>query len=601
MVPGSARRCLDLPEILDLIFGHAKEDASDDKNPCSSLVSVARTSKILHEAAIRHIWAELPCLEVILALFPNDTFKLERDSRPGFMFNNTKKKSYFLFLDGRVPERAEQGFTRLGHYAPHVRSVKVHNPDDDAKRFHYSALQAIYLHEACPKPLFPNLHTTALPCHSVRPLEPVFYPALLCSAGSRVRNLTVASMDVMDIWGNMPPMDGGEPPATRKGYWDAVAGRIANIAPQLKSFVLEHQPFPRFFGGPRATGGPEQGERFVGWIPALSASFSQFSPSLEHLDIVPLVMDVSVLASLARLTHLKTLRISLLDCHVAQGPFNLLGRTKGSLHLPDLQYLFVHLSHTTQFFALLHLLQAKKLSKLHLEFALPEDVDLAPLFARLLADGFNDHLQEITISKWYPELSHNTWDREVFGPRFTVGKACIRPLLAFSKLSSLSIRPCHVRDLYDKDLEKLFASWPSLVKFELDDEHFECVLRSDFTLQGVQHALQHAPKLQELCIRFDGSVIPKEPTKVHTSLKSLDVLSSMIASGAEFVEWMNVRYPSVSSFKAFTRYRKALEAVYVYHEGSPHEDEDREDIDSYALSAVMLDRWNDVCVHVDRR
>jgi hypothetical protein len=55
-----------------------------------------RTSKALHEAAIRHIWSDLPGIEAIVGVFPKDTFRLERDPRHGFMFYVESKKPYYV-------------------------------------------------------------------------------------------------------------------------------------------------------------------------------------------------------------------------------------------------------------------------------------------------------------------------------------------------------------------------------------------------------------------------------------------------------------------------------------------------------------------------
>jgi hypothetical protein len=81
------------------------------------------------------------------------------------------------------------------------------------------------------------------------------------------------------------------------------------------SFRLEHLSLPRWTvtRGPTAAGQPEHRERFLGRIPARLAAFSRFSPSLEHLHIVPPGVDANAVASLGRLSGLKTLRVSLLQ------------------------------------------------------------------------------------------------------------------------------------------------------------------------------------------------------------------------------------------------------------------------------------------------
>ncbi|KAH6904117.1 hypothetical protein BKA70DRAFT_1297116 [Coprinopsis sp. MPI-PUGE-AT-0042] len=580
-----SHRCLDIPEILDAICANLIYFSDRGYLSCQYLPSVARTSKGLHAATIRHIWAEIPCLEAIVGVFPERTFRVE--------------KNYYYLESATRLYLPREGLERLSQYARHVRSVQSLNGyDPTAVRFHYSTLQALCRHPACPQPLFPKLKSLVLPCHSEYRLESVFYSGLVCS--NSIRTLTVRTKDVI-YWDELlldasdEPFEDPDPTP----HWDALGGRIADIGPRLTAFGVEYEPMP-VLGGITATGAVEEGDRLIGRLPTLLRSFSHFSSSLESLDVPSLALDGDTLTSLGHLTGLKTLRICLLKSHNTSNPFGLLDRAKGGLCLPSLQTLFIHSADTKPVVAFLRVLSAPSLSQLQAEFELGGPLDLENLFAALLREGYQHHLTEIIISKWYPELVFSPWNRAVAGPRFSVQNSTLKALKRFSKMAALSISPCTDVDIGDEELDQLFASWPSLKAFKLDDEMLTPAPPARLTLQGLHDALQHVPHLQTLSIRFDGLAIPSSDARPHPSLSLWNVLSSSLVSGNKFVDWVEPNYPSLARFKAFSHYVTGVQFIHL-DEHMSVDDEDREEIDSCTESAVMLDRWNDVCVYVQNK
>jgi hypothetical protein len=164
-------------------------------------------------------------------------------------------------------------------------------------------------------------------------------------------------------------------------------------------------------------------------------------------------------------------------------------------------------------------------------------------------------------------------------------------------LTTLSISPCTDIDISDEDLDHLFSFWPLLKHFRLDDEALTPAPPARLTLQGLHDALRHVPQLESLSIRFDGLMIPNDDVRPHSSLASWNVQSFSLGPGNKLIEWVQANYPVLARFKAFSHYARGVRHIYLDDDTSV-DDEDREEIDALTESAVMLDRWNDVCTFV---
>jgi hypothetical protein len=275
-------------------------------------------------------------------------------------------------------------------------------------RFHYSTLHVLGRHPACPHPLFPKLESLVLPCHNEYRLESVFYSGLVCS--SSLRTLTVQTKDVV-FWDELL-LDSSDEPVEEVDptpHWDALGGRLATIGSQLTAFTIDFEPIPHMRNF-RTAGDIEEGDRLIGVLfPTFLRGFSHFSSSLLALDIPNLAVDGDTLTSLGHLTGLQTLKICLLKSHNTPGPFGLLKRAKGALHLSSLRTLFIHVADTNPVVAFLRVLNAPILSQLQAEFELGGPLDLENLFSGLLREGYQHHLSEIVIFKCYPQLIFSLW------------------------------------------------------------------------------------------------------------------------------------------------------------------------------------------------
>jgi hypothetical protein len=76
-------RCLNIPEILDLIFSHLPWSPLRSGDP--TLAALARTCTAFHEPAIQHLWNQLYDLRPVVSLLPKRAWKMAEEPQEGWV------------------------------------------------------------------------------------------------------------------------------------------------------------------------------------------------------------------------------------------------------------------------------------------------------------------------------------------------------------------------------------------------------------------------------------------------------------------------------------------------------------------------------------
>ncbi|KAH6912239.1 hypothetical protein BKA70DRAFT_1184866 [Coprinopsis sp. MPI-PUGE-AT-0042] len=489
-------RCLAIPEVLDSIF-------SNELCTSKALWRLARTCKAFHEPAIRNLWRHLANFDPILSLLPRDIMALDNDALV----------TGIIHIDWCVHKaRIKSALERIQHYARYIRRLdwgwayKYSSPPKYA--VHHSVFRKLYEHEDCPRPLFPNLKEVVIPYPKNDPLVAVFYPSLVLSPS--VRTIEVVAEDSTSI-----SLDANHTDST-DGRWTSLASRLFKMAPHLEVFEV-------------AAGGAFRGTlSFYGKLDAFERQvLPNFSSRMTRLKLASLVLGGSTFSALGggHLVGLVKLSISLAEQQYSQ----LLCESSTTLSFPSLERLSISVLPLKTCQAFLELLDTTKLKELKLKVYMDsddegneqgDDYNPQPLFKALIGRG-NTCLEDISLKKiWINEDAEHLWYACIDERVFTVAPETVQPLLAFSKLSSLSIEPCDTSALDDDTLSTMLSSWPSLQTLELADHTF-AFEPPVLTLVGVHKALQCVPSLEILSIRFDGSIIPPhDPLHSFISKKS---------------------------------------------------------------------------------
>ncbi|KAH6867543.1 hypothetical protein BKA70DRAFT_1132967 [Coprinopsis sp. MPI-PUGE-AT-0042] len=563
-------RCLQIPEIVDLIFECVRYLPWPE---FTTLTALARTCKAFHEPAIKHLWRDLPTLRPIFSILPESAWQIQEEEGQSMLY------PVILF-----EELVGAALPRLSNHTRHVRRIECKvfwpSPKQNNKRYaiHYSIIQALRNHPSLPHPLFPNVRHVGLFSDVRRPLASVFSPALILSPSVESISIATGTSLERDI------VDGSwTPPDVTTPDWLGLAGRLADVASQLSSFRVEMLPL--LINDPR----------WAGRIPALLEAFTEFSHRLSRLDIVPLVVTVPAIMAIGQLKGLTELNLSLfgfqLDELDALRVFSLVALDQVTVNTNSL-------ATCIKFF---QALRARALSSLVLSCYIEDDTDLTDFFSALRDRGTYGRLKSITVERLHLDISDEpNWRDLDEQPCFTFTQLTAESLVSLKNIENLSIGPVRTLQIADSDIQEMFGSWPSLKVFELDDD----VLVDEYqvprlTLAGVHKALQTVPQLEKLTLSFDGSILPSSlasttaDAQPHPALTTWNVCSSSIALPTKLATWLSSHYPLLSVLEFFKAYLDGLFWTFRHHIVSDWDD-DIMDMDSFAEAAIMVDRWTSV-------
>ncbi|EAU87035.1 hypothetical protein CC1G_12308 [Coprinopsis cinerea okayama7 len=582
-------RCLEIPEVLDAIFDELSGDTNFNSpwfSSKKSLCAAARTCKRFHECAIKYIWQVLPTIDVIFEVFASDMFKISGEGTYRYL-------NFFVLTEDK--ERIKLGFQHLQKYARHVKVVlwvdrlkpPIGNKNKKDIPIHPDTFRKIYEQEYFIRPLFPNVQHVQLPILEGDDTSTIFYPSLVLSPSlKRVSIHTSDGTEMRDV--------GLDTFVNTSDYlWEAVTGRIADVAPSLLTFDISNHPenCPRL----------SDYFCFIGRRTALDRLLPHFSSTLKHLKLDSLVLHGETFGTINNLTGLVKMDISL----VRQQQAEMDHLPSASLCLPSLEHLVLGIFPEAPYHRFFQILKAEKLKRIEFTVFIGDEAEYDPesLFLALRTNlRLCDHLEEIELTQRYDPGNDNfdnfiLWHERSGIPRFIVSNDTFTPLLAFSNLTSLQIRHCNSSTLEDSTLAQMFLSWPRIQSFHLHDQRMQRdqVPDTRLTIGGVHRALRHTPMLRRLTLRFDARLLPNaeaEGLPTQQSMEYLDVCTSPIRSGDRVAAYMTKYFPSVARLNTHEFLREGLSVRFIM---DGEEDEEEADIwRAYRAEIVMVDRWNDV-------
>ena len=109
--------------------------------------------------------------------------------------------------------------------------------------------------------------------------------------------------------------------------------------------------------------------------------------------------------------------------------------------------------------------------------------------------------------------------------------ASFRPLFACKRLTSFEFRWDYPLDLHDHDMEEFVLAWPGIEKLMLNSEAVPELAPSPLTLGALIAFAEHCPRLCQLGLYMDASVVPFYPIDTpFQSLRELSVGASSIVA-----------------------------------------------------------------------
>ncbi|EFI28090.1 hypothetical protein CC1G_14117 [Coprinopsis cinerea okayama7 len=422
-------RCLEIPEVVQLVFENLSGTGKDGNTPAS----IARVCKTFHDPAIRVIWRKIPGLDVLTCLFS----RKEKALIIKKVSSIQKQRVVTMFLqDSGFLEEASFSKTFL-RYSSLVQEIEY---PEDLKRpvFHHSVLQAFYVDIQSPGPLFPNVKKITLPCFSARPLEAIFYPGVVLSPS--VRAVTITTDELVDYVG-------GTGSLLDKEYWKTIGSRLEPFAARLSSLTIGSNT--------RTTANSGLS------VPVVNDLCSKFGP-IQSLDLDGVMLSIDTLVLLSRCDTLRYLAC-VVPSIASQFPDSLMFPILDTLNLEICGVPSVSVCN-----AILRRLRAPSLCSLSLGYNvndLASKVSLEETFVALCQDSVFPGLSRIEIDSG-PEAGPDGPDTH--GPDgLVISKTTFDPLLGFANLNMLIVSGYSRVDLDDADLLRAFASWPKLTEFWL--------------------------------------------------------------------------------------------------------------------------------------
>jgi hypothetical protein len=179
----------------------------------------------------------------------------------------------------------------------------------------------------------------------------------------------------------------------------------------------------------------------------------------------------------------------------------------------------------------------------------------------------------------------------------------------------------------DESLLSLVAACPGLKRLNLPHNTLNKSLPF-VTLNGIHAALQGAPFMEELTLRFDATNVPADTVSPSSSssarsvwvpqgsgelsenraprstspLKYIDVCTSPLGSSTAFRGWLSKHHPLVKGLDYFAPLHTAMDIIYhPSARGNLFQGRNFDKmqlLDSHLYHGMMFERWNDVCAFV---
>ncbi|KAJ7841557.1 hypothetical protein B0H13DRAFT_2676771 [Mycena leptocephala] len=494
-----------MPEILDAIFSHlAYCPILPGRFGCGAkdLAALARTCKTFRDPALDILWSRQQSLTPALRCLPDDLLLWDRSGE-------SKKKG---FLRPAVPK------------------------DWDRPRFYWNRIKSLTIHGSSESHISPELWQTLQLCYPGANLFP---------------NLMKIHWDHRDptIYPDSHPAPGLDL-SYSEGNFTVVPD------PDSKESIAQLSLLPLL--GVKCPDLKEvnfRGRNRLVFSSAVLNSILLCLLGINRLEAFGIHnVDHPILKHLSQLPCLKSLVID--EFLTFDLPTNSDAESEGANHFPALEEL--HLWSTTPqiAIALLAAVTHRPLTSLDIGFekAFPNTDTITQLYSTIATHCSPATLDSLHIDDAFLDARSADLLNEDEFENYLVDPEALRPLFAFTNLTTVLLRPYFGFDLDDNTVTEMAKAWPRVEELTLTfgmDQHLALV-RTEVTLNGVREIARHSSNLRELELLFDASDVPQLDASIHqTSLIKLEVACSPISSSGPTAIFLSHLFPNLKSVNSY--------------------------------------------------
>ncbi|KAI1786374.1 hypothetical protein LXA43DRAFT_1110108 [Ganoderma leucocontextum] len=436
-------------------------ESDDDYVGLHAVLSLARTSRVLHEYAANALWETIPSFGILVYTLPQDIWSSEPlglgdDEDPG-------AGPLDLAMNLKRP-LVEADFVRFTRYAPRVKRILLpadctqFPPRTRSLIFSPNILDAFESHPY--GRVLPNLRV--LRSSPALPYYADFYRSFPVLFGPNVQEVFTRCPYVNPI---VPEVD--------EGHYKWMLTKLHVIAPNLYTLVLNVN---------------SQASLASAHAPILSSVAVNTSERLCAFHVGDMAINLYALRHLAELPSLMILGIKLDDAITA--PDLAFLREPGKTYFPRLQGL--HLGHSRDLSLLSLFVEHVQPTCTHLK-----NIDLDN------REGAHT-IEVISLDCWvYPESP---------GPH-VLTEDHLRPFFALRQLTCFNLNVRCEFDINNATLERVAAAWPKLTVLGLGPAHEATT--SKVTLDGLIPLARGCLRLKRLGLTIDAAVPMEAPIDLN--------------------------------------------------------------------------------------
>ncbi|KAJ7438266.1 hypothetical protein B0H11DRAFT_2293922 [Mycena galericulata] len=502
---GTMHRCLKISEVLRMVFA----ELGSDKVPSEGRVALgrlARSCRAFSDPALDELWSSqadlLPLLKCVVNVWDDrrarNPFYDEAEDSDGEMF--IVPRNY-----GRVYPTLKSSFIatakdweRVLVYSHRIKRISIGDVPSDV----WALIAESFPFDL----LLPNLHHMAW--DGINTNSP---PYLRFFLGPKLSSIDLT-------------MDGGDSCL-------AVLPLLATRYPSLAYLRFSIPGYP---------------VRDLNDLKQATSSMILSLTAIRNISVE--IMDLAACQHLAALPTLTSLAMEANDLLFPAVPLALLHEPL----FPRLGFLQFKASSIDICINFLNALSGAPLVTLKMTVVEPMAEEKSPaLFTALYGHCSHSSLRFLEV---HLRIRPRNFDED---PTFTV-----RPLLAFTNLSKVSITIPYSSVLDDACISAMAIAWPHIEEIKLHQQNLVRNVPSDeaaITLPGLLAFAEHCPALHTLQLPV-SSEFPQgwtadacRPTATQKTLTSLDVMDSSVKSTFQVASFLSLVFPCLSTIKTTTR------------------------------------------------
>ncbi|KAJ7127285.1 hypothetical protein C8R43DRAFT_1240431 [Mycena crocata] len=516
-------RKISTPEILDVIFSHlAYCPSAPGWFGCGArdLAALARTCKTFRDPALDILWRRQDSLTPAVRCLPGDLLLWDRVGK-------SKKKSFSKFKRPMV----DQDWDRPHFYWNRIQSLRIRSSYDgftirgssDIAPELWQPLQQCYPGGN----LFPNL----IEIEWDHP-DPAIYPVISLFLAPRIHTLTLGPGPHANYsYGDLTSVP--DPDSKVSTAQVSLLPTLVVTCPDLKEVYF----------------------RGVFFSSDVLSNILLCLMGISRLEAFGIHnVDHPILEHLSRLSWLKSLIID--ELLAFDLPTSSDADSAGGNHFAALEELRLWATTPQVAIALIAAATHRPLTSLVIVFekGYPNADTIAELYSIIATHCSPATLESLHMDDAFIYAkSADMLDERDF-ESYLVDSGALRPLLTFTNLKTVLLRPYFGFDIDDSMVTEMAKAWSRVEELTLTfgvDQHLALV-RTEVTLNGVREIARHCSKLRELDLFFDASDVPRLDLSIHQmSLVNLKVACSPISSSGPAAIFLSHLFPNLKSVNSY--------------------------------------------------